>query len=631
MSRGSQPSKSPERNSPVAAPAAASQTRPRESISTACLACRNKHLKCDGSHPCSRCVGSGSDCAYVASRRGYKGPRRGTAQNPNKRQAVSPPEQDPGDAYTSTLTQPAASICPFKGSSTVSTSPCSSTVQTPLSYQSQTRRPYCETSATDVSTQDLNSPTRSTAVQGPLPSLAERCLDSFYQNFHASHPFVLPKDFLLRFAREGTIEPLLSAMRWVGSVYIDVPSSRESLFDEAYQRVRDASKTPSTRDAFLVQAMMILIVGMDGATMNEKARGLLRDVEKLAIEIALNTRPFAIFHGRGMPVLEESWRRTWWDLFVIDGMIAGVHRQTNFDLFDIASDVALPCEEAQFLSGDISADLPVAQSIPPPRYLEELEDQEFTLEDGEFSSFAYRILCARNLGKLMRTPPIDSPEDENLARIEALLTNWRLHLPASKRDVLDREGRVDEMMFQAHMMLHATSILLHQPHSQLDTSPANAITSCAPHQAVLVTGQPFNAHTRHAISSANAISHLVTLPSATLTSHTHFFTCVLTLSSIVHLSKWALNFVQYDDDDLRQLLRLNVGALSELACIWPAAECARGQVRKVAGEIYHAKKQVQAAPQFWFGLTRDRVMSTIAADDAIIEEIERPQIEQRVS
>lgn len=305
---------------------------------------RSKHLKCDGSHPCSRCVASGSECAYVASRRGYKGPRRGAAQNPNKRQATSPADQDASEIITKSL-QP-SSVCPFKGASIVPPcSPSSSTAQTPVSSQSQ--RPHYDTSGTEIS-QDLSPPARSGAVQGPLPSLAERCFDSFYQSFHAAHPFVLPKEFLLRFAREGTIEPLLSAIRWVGSLYIDVPSSRDSLFDEAYQRVRNPN---NPRDAFLVQAMMVLIVGMDGARWNEKARDMLREAEKAAIEIALNTRPFAIFHGRGIPVLEESWRRTWWDLFVIDGMIAGVHRMTNFMLFDIPADVALPCEEHQFLSG----------------------------------------------------------------------------------------------------------------------------------------------------------------------------------------------------------------------------------------------------------------------------------------
>lgn len=55
----------------------------------------------------------------------------------------------------------------------------------------------------------------------------------------------------------------------------------------------------------------------------------------------------------------------------------------------------------------------------------------------------------------MRTPPIFGPDDENLARIEALLTNWRMHLPESKRDALRHNGQADEMIFQAHMMTFA--------------------------------------------------------------------------------------------------------------------------------------------------------------------------------
>lgn len=88
-------------------------------------------------------------------------------------------------------------------------------------------------------------------------------------------------------------------------------------------------------------------------------------------------------------------------------------------------------------------------------YLEDLEDREFSGEDREFSSFAYRIAAARTLGKFMRVPPIFGPEDENIAKIEAMLTNWRMHLPAAKRDSLDKNLALDEMMFQAHMMTHA--------------------------------------------------------------------------------------------------------------------------------------------------------------------------------
>ena len=225
------------------------------------------------------------------------------------------------------------------------------------------------------------------------------------------------------------------------------------------------------------------------------------------------------------------------------------------------------------------------------------------------------------MGKVMRASPIPSAQDPNLARIEAFLTNWKLHLPASKRDtVLDPStGQVDEMLFQAHMMHHAISILLHQPHSQLDSSPAASVTSCAPHLDV-AHGNSFNTHTHRTLAAAANITLLVTAPTQ-ITTHTHFFTCVLTLSSIVHLSKWALSSVQYDDDDLRQHIRLCTGALSHLSRVWPAAERARGQVRGVAREIYQAKKAVQGNSDFWFGVTREQMMRSISADDTIFHEV----------
>lgn len=45
-------------------------------VPAACVACRTKHLKCDGMKPCSRCASHGVECSYIRSRRGYKGPRR---------------------------------------------------------------------------------------------------------------------------------------------------------------------------------------------------------------------------------------------------------------------------------------------------------------------------------------------------------------------------------------------------------------------------------------------------------------------------------------------------------------------------------------------------------------------------
>lgn len=71
----------------------------RVSIPVACVACRSKHLKCDGivsseallnaqlliylgSNPCSRCTTERVACTYIKSRRGFKGPRRSKKGKP---------------------------------------------------------------------------------------------------------------------------------------------------------------------------------------------------------------------------------------------------------------------------------------------------------------------------------------------------------------------------------------------------------------------------------------------------------------------------------------------------------------------------------------------------------------------
>ncbi|KAK3357602.1 hypothetical protein B0T25DRAFT_539657 [Lasiosphaeria hispida] len=573
---------------------------------------RGKHLKCDGLTPCTRCLSSNTECVYIASRRGYKGPRKtATAQNPHKRHASSsPPYAGPADSCPMLLGHTPVSIATpsvtgFNPAIVLPEQSPVSYANTPaLSNVSVYRNPFAP--AIDGNAMALATIT-APPTQPPVATLAERCFDAFYHYFHGGHPFVLPKEYFLRQLKEGAgpnLNVVAAAMRYIGSLYVDCGPTRATYLDEA---IRLCYLPSTAKDGFLIQALLLIIVGLDGSCEQERARELLADCERLAIEIDLNKREFATMHGHGNPVLEESWRRTWWDLYVCDGMIAGVHRVTNFLLFDISADVGLPCEEHQYLTG----------RIPPPSYMEDFDDQLFSGEDREFSSFTYRISAARNLGRFMRMPNMMFPDNEGIARVEALLTNWRMHLPESKRDDLNKSCQLDEMMFQAHFITHACTIMLHQPLSQLDSSPVQAVNSCAPHRPVQA-GESFNAHTRHTITAACEISKMVT-QAVPLLSHTHFFTCVVTLSSIVHLSKWALYFIE-DEEDLRQQIRLNIGALNKLSKVWKAANTAWGQVKGVAQEIYREKKAHQITPAFWVGFTQEQMISSINADEGIMSE-----------
>lgn len=151
------------------------------------------------------------------------------------------------------------------------------------------------------------------------------------------------------------------------------------------------------------------------------------------------------------------------------------------------------------------------------------------------------------------------------------------------------------MMFQACIMMHATSILLHQPFSRLATRPLQGINACGPPwKPTAQTDAVQDVHTAKMNESACAISAMVTC-GVSLLSHTHFFTCVLTLSSIVHLSRWALLSSTFggDDDFLREQVRLNMGALERRAAVWSAARRACTQVTCVARDIYQSRKEQQ--------------------------------------
>ena len=245
-----------------------------------------------------------------------------------------------------------------------------------------------------------------------------------------------------------------------------------------------------------------------------------------------------------------------------------------------------------------------------------METHVFETTQEPLSAFAYRIQSARTLGRLLQLHPSTGPQDKEFSRIETSLTNWRLHLPRSKSDAVSPDGSLDEVMFQAHMIHHATSILLHYPHSQLD-SPGTArnVNSCTAGNGPLLSAAPgsatasssvFNAHTQHVIAAAGEISRLIT-HRAPLRAHTPFFTCVVVLASVAQLNQWAsLPYAasssssssssnrkdrEQEEAFLRDKIRLSIGALSDMSEVWRTAAVALGQVRGVAREIYQAKKQ----------------------------------------
>ena len=110
----------------------------------------------------------------------------------------------------------------------------------------------------------------------------------------------------------------------------------------------------------------------------------------------------------------------------------------------------------------------------------------------------------------------------------------------------------------------------------------------------MLPSQAYETHTAKAIRAAEAISKLVTIP-APISRRTPMFTCVITMSSIVHLAYWSFFIADGEDALVKEQIRLNVGGLKTLANYWPVAKVVLGQVRGVAQEMFKAKRRTAPA------------------------------------
>ncbi|KAF3919005.1 hypothetical protein ABW20_dc0110496 [Dactylellina cionopaga] len=235
-------------------------------------------------------------------------------------------------------------------------------------------------------------------------------------------------------------------MRFIGSFY--APSAPHQSFRDAADFTLFQQNAP--RNSFTVQAMLLFAIGLHADNLQERS-GQVKDIAiDMALELGMNLEGFAEAAGEGDPVIEESWRRTWWELYFLDGIFAGVHQRDCFRLWSVECTVPLPCEEAEYLTS----------RIPSTRSLVDFDERYFSEDQRPFSSYAYRVEAVRILGQVLACGGSDNPDDPRVDSADSSLVNWMLHLPANKKELVDKDGKVDEMLFQAHMVINAAIVHL---------------------------------------------------------------------------------------------------------------------------------------------------------------------------
>ncbi|KAJ5378123.1 uncharacterized protein N7496_005532 [Penicillium cataractarum] len=501
--------------------------------SLACAPCRYKHLRCDGKKPaCSRCTVDKKECTYHASR------RRG---NPRQKQSQE--------------------------SSTTTTTVSDSSPASILENQRYFDLPV------QVALNNNN-------VDLPQANSESILLGLYYEFFHAAHPCVLPRQFLNTYANQSAIQPLLLVLNYIGSLFASSMSS-DSLHQEIQTYLVSIRNRTRSITGFDVQAVLLCSIAIYWCNEPDAGVELVDEAIRLALELGMNRQEYADENSQNDPILAESWRRTWWQIYITDTHIAGSTHKFPFRCSNIEMTVNLPCEERDYESG----------IIPRPRSLQEYDNREFFSDDEVgFSSYAELIGLTRGIDQALSPGATSDVQlySSMCSNSDTSVTAWHSLLPNSKRTILRPDGTVDEVMFKAEFIMHTYTIEVHRPMSSLAYSTIEAISRCAP----LAPSEGFNCsnsaerqlHTMKCLAAIDKLQYLLTLPT-NITTHSPFIICMLANVTIAHLSACRFVLEGKKRTQCREKIRLTMGTLKRLSDYWTLGKRTYREIGIIAREI----------------------------------------------
>ncbi|KAJ9389604.1 transcriptional regulator family: Fungal Specific TF [Paecilomyces variotii] len=412
------------------------------------------------------------------------------------------------------------------------------------------------------------------------PSFREVAFDPmiqlYYQNFHGSHPFAIPWKAVNSPLCQYLPSYLLSVMRYIGSHYHPNLSFRDIYQRKAYSELsNDISRT-----GFKVQGLLLISIVDHASGYEDKALQTLDTAIKMALDIQMNRESFVRDNSGGNAILEESWHRTYWELYVVSGLFAAFRQQTTFALHSQYADIRLPCSDEIYNRAGL---------IPRGRTLEEF--QNYWLHDdpsNNFSSFSYRIQTTQILGTILSLGHhMDSSDGIQAEAIDARLASLAMHQPAAQREIYRSNGTLDEMALQAQMINYLSLICLHYPRSNMRFVPFRNPSSCVRQRTIEDSNSTLpnlDLHSVKALRAADMLASLAALPSP-IKRQSPFMTCGLAITVTVHLAAALTQAGGTRLDTLKARIDLALGGLNMLGEVWPLAQAIRKQLVGLYSEM----------------------------------------------
>lgn len=534
----------------------------------ACDACRRKHVKCDGTTPvCGRCSTNALACTYTASRRGLARRRRRTAATGG------------GASTSSALQSPAHSHASASRSYGGDAGPARSHADASAGVRAETTH-VTEDQALNNILRSLDSqemPPQPFAPPAPhswtlSPVDHERLLGLFYLHLFGAHPFLVPKAF---YTSQNYPHYLDLVVCFAGQQYA-VPTSDTALLQSA---VSLAMSEVDEQTPCRVQALVLYAIVLHSSQHAKEAGECVSRAATIALQLGMNEASFARANSADSSVTEESLRRTWWELYIVDVYFAAIHRRPTFETSSAKAFPFLPCAQTLYETGQCKRN--------PPN-LRDFERRVFSLDSNiSFSSSCVRIDAIRIVGRVLALAPTTDAHPDSIQALDNALTSWEYNLPPSCTDVVDASGEVDLMLFEARCFILCASIFLHFPRSDLpSTVPSARDIACAKGYTQLAPTSKH--HTIKAIAASKGLANLATVPWP-LDRHSPFFICGLVLGCIIQLAAASIHMHQCGTDCLQQhrdRVVLMVGALQRLGERWALARNAVRCLKSVAEIVF---------------------------------------------
>lgn len=585
--------------------------KPSGIATLACTVCRKQHLKCDAGKPsCSRCTETDQVCFYEPSRRGGRRKKLRSDTQPKRimmRSSQSEPagfmesvnvnpislpitptsssqEGIPGNGLAQLTPRPAhqgsvSDSSSERRASDHQTQVPPAPVQQPLNDPAMSFYHHLDPGLISQAIESTNLGSINTHAPAQTSTENDRLLRLYYENFHNAHPFLVPSS---AFTSRNYPPYLRRMVDFAGSHYSPSGANAQLRASVATDMLSITDNSTSMVQSLLIYSIL-LFFGGDLDT----AGKTFEQCTRMAMDLGMHLNDFAAARQLDNPIEAESLRRTWWEIYVTDILMAVPPKTMNLRCSNVPPKVCLPCEEA-FYNGRLD--------IPPPHHVLEFKRRVLLTGDVTFSSYSYRIEAATILGRVLLLNQKKSTSHDHSQSIENALLSWSNHLPPGKLEIVDSYGNIDEMMFQAHMIIALASMLLHLPRSNLHSLLADSKDPFIP----VAQNHPLSSSTTliqgiKATDASRRISDCISL-CPNVPKHTPFVIPALALCGFIQLAT-----TQGHPDECFEhhynRVTLVLGCLKSARRMWRMAESEYDRLRCCASElIADAMDRMNALP-----------------------------------